>query len=306
MQRTTAILLLGLSTLFLVGGGVAGTAPNSTNFSWSSTTRGTPSTIDGIGESVTFSGNTSKRNLSLNNPTVGEASLTVTYTDTTSGSPMATSATIQSAGLTTAAPYNSSISRPDRNFSIDNFQPTTRKGVNANVVNPFTAGWDYQTFSNWYQFTSTPTGGTISVGLETTEASIPTAGTATYSGLVHGVAIQNGTSDGDGSIPGNNGLVLSDMIVNVDFASRSIDFKTTNSRILSASGNDTQNSTYDLSGTLEYDPDTHTITGTVSSAGGLDGNVDGRFYGPSAQEIGGTFFLGSGTTVFAGGFGGKQ
>jgi hypothetical protein len=71
-----------------------------------------------------------------------------------------------------------------------------------------------------------------------------------------------------------------------------------------------------MTGTLTYAAGTNSISGTVTTPGGtasgitvsaLSGSINARFYGPTAQEIGGTFGLtGAGLEVYGGSFGGKR
>jgi hypothetical protein len=66
-----------------------------------------------------------------------------------------------------------------------------------------------------------------------------------------------------------------------------------------------------MSGTLTYAAGTNAFSGVVTAAGagsGLTGNAIGKFYGPTATEIGGTYAIkaGSGLESLIGGFGGKR
>jgi len=42
-----------------------------------------------------------------------------------------------------------------------------------------------------------------------------------------------------------------------------------------------------MSGTLSYLANSNTFTGTVTDNGGRTGSATGRFYGPTANEVGG-------------------
>jgi hypothetical protein len=48
------------------------------------------------------------------------------------------------------------------------------------------------------------------------------------------------------------------------------------------------------------------IAGTTSAPGGLSGAVNGAFFGPAAQEVGGNWTLQGGATQAAGVFTGKK
>ncbi len=67
--------------------------------------------------------------------------------------------------------------------------------------------------------------------------------------------------------------------------------------------------TYNMSGTLNYAAGSNAISGTVTTGTGLTGTVTANFFGPAAQEIGGTFVLQDGptpTTTMMGAFGVHQ
>jgi hypothetical protein len=140
-------------------------------------------------------------------------------------------------------------------------------------------------------------------------ASIPTSGSATYSGVTGGWFF---ASDGRYFFTSSN------MSAAANFVTRSINFSTSTTQLTPdllaiTSANFTP---LNLTGTLSYTAATNQITGTVSAAGGtasgitvnpIAGSVNGRFYGPSAQEIGGTFGLtGAGVEVYGGAFGGRR
>jgi hypothetical protein len=59
---------------------------------------------------------------------------------------------------------------------------------------------------------------------------------------------------------------------------------------------------------LSYAQGVNSFSGGLTTANGaLNGQGTGRFYGPSAQEIGGVYSLsGSGLSRLIGGFGGKR
>jgi hypothetical protein len=168
-----------------------------------------------------------------------------------------------------------------------------------------TPGWNYQTFGVWAQITSSSTfqAGVISAGVPTPGNAIPTTGAATFTGLANGFFVPN-----VGGIPGLGFMTSANMTANVDFVARSIGFSTTNSlQMPLGSTAGTLNSALDMTGTLTYAPAVNSFSGTVNTAAnGMTGTATGRFYGPAAAEIGGTFHLSGPTGVLLGGFGGKQ
>jgi hypothetical protein len=63
----------------------------------------------------------------------------------------------------------------------------------------------------------------------------------------------------------------------------------------------------DLRGNWNYAPGTSQFSGSVKTVNGdLTGSASGRFYGPTAQEIGGVYGLTGGGATMLGGFGGKR
>src|SRR5262249_10480105 len=106
----------------------------------------------------------------------------------------------------------------------------------------------------------------------------------------------------------------SNMTAAADFGSRSLSFTTTNTiTTVNLGFNPAVTNSLNLSGTLTYGAGSNQFSGTVTTAGGgvsdapMSGTAQGFFYGPSATEIGGTFFVtGGGITVYGGGFGGRR
>jgi len=73
------------------------------------------------------------------------------------------------------------------------------------------------------------------------------------------------------------------------------------------SGSFSANTALDLTGSLSYNAGSNQFTGNVNNTGStLTGTATGRFYGPAAQEIGGTFGLTGSAGYYGGGFGAKK
>ena len=165
--------------------------------------------------------------------------------------------------------------------------------------------WNYQTFGIWEtgRGTGSGTAGAVSVGSATLGSSIPTSGTATYSGHFGGAA-----SD----VNGVDKITSGSVSVGANFGTRSLAFATSNSKyispILSSSPSWTSKSALDMTGTLTYSAATNAFSGSVSDSFAGTGTVNGKFYGPNAEEMGGVFSLKTAdTTKFhAGGFGAKK
>jgi hypothetical protein len=169
---------------------------------------------------------------------------------------------------------------------------------------PYALGFNYQNFGVWGTGLvrgSTGRFGAISVGTRTNGASVPSSGSATYRGVAGGI-YTNGAQD----------RYAADATFVVNFANRSIDFSTSNQTLTSVLTNVTVPISYlSIRGTMTYAPGSALFSGTLTANGQtplipLSGSGSGAFYGPSANEIGGTFFLRGSTTTLIGGFGGKR
>ena len=168
------------------------------------------------------------------------------------------------------------------------------------------AGWNYQSFGVWETGIGTGSGtmGAMTFGAETSPALIPTTGIYTFSGVADGLYTNSA---------GKLFAVSSSMTANTDFATRSISFVTTGSQTSLPGGiTATLNTSLNMNGTLSYASGSNQFNGPVTTIGGgaanvaMTGNATGKFYGPAAEEIGGTFAVSGGSvTRFIGGFGGK-
>jgi hypothetical protein len=171
-------------------------------------------------------------------------------------------------------------------------------GAAINAMGPI--GWNYQTFGWWYACPCADEriAGVISVGNATPVNGIPVGGSATYNGRAGGLYL-----DGSGAAYEHR----ADMTANADFTARSIDFHTANSQITPlAGGASTATPGLDLTGTLAIASGANQFSGTITSPA-VSGTATGRFYGPTAQEIGGVFTAtGTGVQTLVGGFGGKK
>lgn len=162
-------------------------------------------------------------------------------------------------------------------------------------------GWDYQSFGAWNGIGDQADGMVATTfGAATPASAVPAAGAATFTGRLAGLYV---SSAGQGS------LAAANLSVQADFSSRSLTLKsdsTFTSRDLAAGAPAPQ---LNLSGTLTYAPGSSVFSGTLANAGGtMSGSSNGRFYGPAAQELGGTFALRSGTTPesFVGAYGARR
>ncbi|MDY0264456.1 MAG: transferrin-binding protein-like solute binding protein [Sulfurospirillum cavolei] len=125
-------------------------------------------------------------------------------------------------------------------------------------------------------------------GKLTPTTSMPSSGTATYNGTVQGMSYESGalkTLNGTHTMNANfaSGTITGTM--NVNYASSGASYATTNLNAVSISGN-----------------------GFAGGLNGTDntGSIKGSFYGPAANEIGGTWALSKTGSSAAGIFAGKK
>jgi hypothetical protein len=189
--------------------------------------------------------------------------------------------------------------------------PNIGVGVTANgqdfvlIARPQAYGWDYQSFGVWTTGGGTGNGtvGVVSVGAETAGSAIQVSGTGTFSGVSGGRYVDS---------TGAPTFVSSDMTATTNFGTRSIAFSTTNTRTSADLSTSTSNANLNTSGTLTYSAGVNQFTGAVTTVGGgvsnaaMTGSATGKFYGPTAQEIGGTFAVSDGSAGYLGAFGGKR
>lgn len=135
----------------------------------------------------------------------------------------------------------------------------------------------YMVYGRWQEGAFSDTAGTTTrfiAGQATPESGVPTSASARYIGRAEGTGRTSSGNRRD-----YNALVE----LNTDFAD--INMSLTESRV-----GGSLDGSYDASGT-------GTVTGAdfagtlTGSGNGATGNFDGRFYGPSAEEAGGTFTI---------------
>jgi len=215
---------------------------------------------------------------------------------------------ITSASITTSDGDRLTFSKPDGAQYYSIFDGAGFLATNSTETSfvigaePVPQGWNYQTFGVWSRSpTSSASGmvGASSTGAFTQASNIPTSGTASFQGIAAGLYQLSEFS---------TYITSADMTLNVDFRNRTADFQTVNSVVTPDVA--TFASSYpaiDLTGIMQLDPTRNSMSGTVESRFGMKGVIQGAFYGPNAQEVGGTFGLrGDGVESYVGGFGGKR
>ena len=301
MRRRSVLAVSMAGTLFAAcggggGGGSSAVKPAVPFTSFSAVQSGQP--VQATGMSQTVSATTNPVSIPVN-----VTSTTVNAVDTASSSAQLTYGTLPSMTAFSLSAPQSSVS-----FSGMNIQCTPGTGVCggsspttvAVVINPLdppnpTLAWNYQSFGYWLTFPSASNAlaGAISFGNVTPVAGIPASGTATYTGLSSG-----GYVDQTGAVF----VHAAQMQSTVDFGpARSVAFSTSNTTISPV--NTTTPTAFpalNLTGNLTIPLGVNQFTGAVTAPGGIvngvvtpamTGTATGRFYGPTAQEIGGVFSL---------------
>jgi hypothetical protein len=167
-------------------------------------------------------------------------------------------------------------------------------------ANPSAYGFEYQTYGAWgaYGNATTPAYA-VSVGNPSPASAIPAVGQLTFTGGSSGYYVD----------PSKFGYVTNATMVAVAvFDTRTVSFTTTNTTIAGGPGTpQISASSLNMTGNLSYAAGTNAMTGTATTVNGMSGNVNGKFYGPGLNEIGGTYAVtGSGAGSMVGGFGGKR
>ena len=278
------------------GGGSSGSAPITQFTSMSAITN--PSTVQFQGISVE------------NYFTTDSISQAVTATGTAQNGTATVTKTYDSAGNQTSVGINGTQSSTSTNSSSGTSSGTNATSAyqgfaNSNAEN-FTlmSGkilFEYQTLGVWEtgRNTTQVKTGAVSAGAPTAGASIPTSGTATFTGDAVGIM-----TDASG------GHYMTSAVANMtaDFNARSLSMNTTSTTKVNVNtANVAADNSLNLSGTMNYAAGTNSFSGNMSTQGGWGGTATGRFYGPAAQEAGGTFNTkGTGTQSYIGAFGVKR
>ncbi len=173
-------------------------------------------------------------------------------------------------------------------------------GTRIVMHDPAAAGWTYQTFAHYIDPKNGVIHGYQTLGDETVFGSLPANGTATYNGLTTAYLVEGGKQR----------QLTADVKAVVDFAKKGVRFETLNSQVHSLN-NGVRTSTaaagYNIKGTAAWGNANHFV-GNAKTTNGLSGNLNGKFYGANAAEIGGTYGLknAADTEQLIGGYGAKR
>jgi hypothetical protein len=179
----------------------------------------------------------------------------------------------------------------------------------AIAAEPQALGWNYQTYGIWVSGDTAGFAGAVSVGSPTAVTGIPSTGSANFSGNASGFYLDSTGRD--------IYFTTANMTATTNFATRTISFSTSSTAISTNLTNFVAPSTYgignlNMTGTLNYAAGTNSISGAVTASGAspnsLSGTANAKFFGPTANEIGGTYGLSNAGTSerLVGGFGGKR
>jgi hypothetical protein len=201
--------------------------------------------------------------------------------------------TLESGGFSTSSGQRLSFTANEFDYSEDDdvLSITAENTTGTQNLGVIISG-NYQSFGLWANQASSSslTVGFYSVGATTSGSAVPTSGNANYSGFAGGLY-----SARSGEEPSEFGSTIG---ASANFNSRSMSFTSTTS----------EGSAPNFSGTLNWSAGSNSFSGNVASTGSvLTGSLTGSFYGPAAEEIGGTFALGgAGGAGLVGAFGARQ
>lgn len=294
MLKINILTILSVSTAFGLtacgGGGGGGGATGPTPFSsWSAVPVNSPVTVSGGGTTFVNGNATQSYN--------GGASATVTLDGNRNLSAINLSANGITGNFSTA---NGDVLRTSA--AVQEFTSKDGKAV-ATFISPTALGWDYQTFGVWGGAAganlSTSSVNSVTLGSVTAVSGIPATGQATFSGLSAGYFVNT-----SGQLYG----VAAPSALAVDFGTRNFGFATSGTVASPAGGGSVVSApALDMRGAGSYASGTNQLAGTVVTQGGMSGPIIAQFYGPNANEVGGTYAVRSGSIgTMTGGFGGKR
>lgn len=294
------LMTLAIAGLTACGGGGGGVGVTATPFtSWSAVLPGSTITApaDSQGGTYTWNAGTDK----VTGTTVGAQQSGGTFTQSFASNGLAQTVRFQ----TTSGTDISFTRGPDTFFYLtinsDFWGIESADGTRyALMIDPMLSGWEYQSFGIWTTGAGTGSGtyGSASAGSPTPAGSIPTTGTAVYLGYAGGRHV---------AADGSYYFTLATLQTNANFATRVLNFQTNFTEQTANLFTSALNNNLNMSGTLTYSPGSNQFSGAVTTAGGMTGAATGRFYGPAAQEIGGTFSVtGPGLQSYGGAFGGAR
>ena len=196
-------------------------------------------------------------------------------------------------------------SEADITLSEDNARMLASRGIILAATNNGDAaaivgdtnvlGYEYQSFGVWQTGLNGTSGRAAagSFGAETAGNQMPDAGTAIYAGESIGQVVTNGTDN----------LTTSYITVDTDFSTVDVSSRYTAQidPVTGAYEGDRSDLDFHATGNI----DGSSFEADITTAG-MDGDVDGQFYGPGAQEVGGTFSAVTNDSSYLGSFGASR
>ena len=303
MKLLNNYLILGLGTMLLAAcGGGSSSSSTSTNSSpstptsidaftsWSTTTANVPvAMIDGSSSSIDLLGNISQADSSGSATFTRDANNSFTLINPT--------ASAGNSALFSAALGDTLQS----SFSSANTTTLNKAQTTIGLfANPSTYSFNYQTYGVWGSYgMATGNSFALSDGSASPVSAIPATGGLSFTGGSTGYFVDN-----------NKFAYITNatMVANLSFNTRVFVFTTTSTVIQGApNGNVNSNTNLNITGVMTYIAGTNNFTGTVTTTSGMTGKVNGKFYGPGVNEIGGTYALyGAGIGTMVGSFGGTR
>ena len=174
----------------------------------------------------------------------------------------------------------------------------SKSGLNAlRVANPDVLEWKYQTFASWVTLDAlegTGNYGSVSVGLQTPDAGIPSVGNASFEGIGQGLYIVEPLATSGLE----NAIVESTVTVDANFVAGTVD--------ITSVANDLPSLNF-KTGEINYGNTNSIVDNDLTTDdNNMSGELRASFYGPKAEEIGGTFSLKGENSTYDGAFGAKQ
>ena len=269
------------------GGGSSGSSASTTPFTaWSAVAPNTATALSGSSTTATSSSSSASYGASGN--VTFDSSRNFTAISMTAGS---------GAGASFSTGSGDTISQGMGNGTVF---AVNKQGIGAISTNPYDAAFEYQTFGAWGAYAGGPqpaNANAVSLGSATPVTGMPATGSVNFVGFASGLYYQ-----GAGGY-----FTTANMNAGVDFAARTVAFNTSNTIATgSANGAVVAAPSLNMTGYGNYSTGTSKFSGTLSTANGMIGNMTGQFYGPNANEIGGTYYATGSQGYTVGGFGGKR
>jgi hypothetical protein len=281
------LIVFSLILSACAGGGGGGTSSGVSPFTaWSAVAPNTATPLSG--SSTTGSSSSSSSSYSASGNVTFDSSRNFTAISLTSGSGATASFSSTSGDTISQGMGNGTV------FAVN------KQGIGAIVTNPYDATFEYQTFGAWGAYAGGPqpsNANAVSLGSITPVTGMPATGMVNFAGFASGLYYQ-----GTGGY-----FTTANMSAGVDFAARTVALTTSNTFVTgSVNGALVPASSLNMTGYGTYATGTSRFAGTLSTANGMIGTMTGQFYGPNANEIGGTYYATGSQGYTVGGFGGKR